>query len=193
MPIGFALLPENECRPLHSLEELAELWPRQDVRLWVDLESPTDDDLRRLSHFADLNDESLEDCLHGEQQPRIDEFESHIFLVLYALHGLKEQQELDPHKLAAFCGSRYLITVHRQPLLSVRQVHARCGRHPETLLARGVDVVRFEIIDTMVDYYLRVIDRYEDRLEALESPQLLGRAPGDGLDRRFHARLLPSP
>ena len=26
----------------------------------------------------------------------------------------------------------------------------------------------FEIIDTMVDYYLRVVDRYEDRLEALE-------------------------
>ena len=53
--------------------------------------------------------------------------------------------------------------------MSVRQVRARCGRHPETLLARGVDVVLFEIIDTMVDYYLRVIDRYEDRLEALRA------------------------
>ncbi|HRX79104.1 MAG: magnesium transporter CorA family protein [Planctomycetaceae bacterium] len=153
---------------MRSLDELADLWQREDVRVWVDLESPTDDDLRRLGEIAGLDEEALDDCLHGEQQPRVDEFEGYIFLVLYGLYGLKEQEDLDPHKLAAFCGTRFLITVGRQPLLSVRQVRARCGRHPETLLVRGVDVVLFEIIDTMVDYYLHVIDRYEDRLEALE-------------------------
>ncbi len=115
MPIGFVLLPDNTCRPLESLDELAELWPPEDVRVWVDLESPSDEDLQRLGRIAALDDEALEDCLHGEQQPRVDEFESHIFLVLYGLHGLKEQEELDPHKLAAFCGSRFLITVVRQP------------------------------------------------------------------------------
>ncbi len=168
MGIGFVLLPDNKCRPLKSLDELVELWPRQDVRLWVDLESPTEKDMQRLGEIAGLDEEALDDCLHGEQQPRIDEFEGYIFLVLYGLHGLKEQEDLDPHKLAAFCGGRFLITVGRHPLLSVRQVRSRCGRHPETLLVRGVDAVLFEIIDTMVDHYVRVIDRYEDRLEALE-------------------------
>ena len=168
MTIGYALLPENQCQPLTSLEDLAKIWPRNDVFVWVDLESPSDDDLQQLSQIIALDNEALDDCLHGEQQPRVDEFKSYIFLVLYGLHGLKEQAELDPHKLAAFCGNRFLITVGRAPLLSVRQVRARCGRHPETLLARGVDVVLFEIIDTMVDHYLRVIDRYEDRLEDLE-------------------------
>jgi magnesium transporter len=162
------MLPDNACRPLVSLDELANLWPRDDVRLWVHLERPTDQELQRLGKIAGLDEEALDDCLHGEQQPRVDEFESHIFLVLYGLYGLKEQQDLDPHKLAAFCGSRFLITVVRYPLLSVRQVRAHCGRHPETLLARGVDVVLFEIIDTIVDNYLRVADRYEDRLEDLE-------------------------
>lgn len=168
MSIGFALLPDNESRRLTSLDAVAELWAREDIRLWIDLESPTDEDLRRLGAIAGLDEEALDDCLQGEQQPRVDEFEGYIFLVLYGLHGLKEQEELDPHKLAAFCGTRFLITVGRAPLLSVRQVRARCGRHPETLIARGVDVVLFEIIDTIVDYYLSVIDRYEDRLEALE-------------------------
>ncbi len=168
MPLGFVLLPGNNCQRLESLDELAELWPREDVRLWVVLESPSQEDLQRLGQIAGLDEEALDDCLQGEQQPRVDEFESHIFLVLYGLYGLKEQEDFDPHKLAAFCGGRFLITVVRQPLLSVRQVRARCGRHPETLLARGVDVVLFEIIDTIVDNYLKVADRYEDRLEKLE-------------------------
>ena len=168
MPLGFVLLPDNSCRPLESLSDLAEFWRREDVRVWVDLESPSEEDLQRLGQIAGLDEEALEDCLQGEQHPRVDEFESHVFLVLYGLHGLKEQEDVDPHKLAAFCGGRFLITVVRQPLLSVRQVRARCGRHPETLLARGVDVVLFEIIDTIVDNYLKVADRYEDRLEELE-------------------------
>jgi len=168
MPIGFVLQPHNDSRPLVSLDDLAELWPQEDARFWVVLESPSDEDLLRLGEVAGLDEEALDDCLHGEQHPRVDEFESYIFLVLYGLHGLKAQEVLDPHQLAAFCGSRFLITVVRHPMLSIRQVRARCGRHPETLLARGVDVVLFEIIDTIVDNYLIVADRYEDRLEELE-------------------------
>ena len=168
MPIGFALLPDSVLRRFESLDGLDALWSRQDVRVWIDLESPSEEDLQRLNKLVALDDEAVSDCLHGEQQPRVDEFESYIFLVLYGLHGLKEQEDLDPHKLAAFCGSRFLITVHRDPILSVRQVRSRCARHPENYLARGVDAVLFEIIDTMVDYYLQVADRYEDRLEALE-------------------------
>lgn len=168
MPIGFVVLPDETCRPLASLDELATLWPREDVRLWVDLESPSDEELQQLGQIADLDEEALDDCMRGEHQPRVDEFESYIFLMLYGLYGLKEHDDLDPHELAAFCGSRFLITVVRQPVLSVRQVRAHCGRHPESLLIRGVDVVLFEIIDTIVDNYLRVADRYEDRLEELE-------------------------
>lgn len=168
MPIGFALFPDKDCQRLESLDDLAELWPLEDVRFWVILESPSDEELLRLGQIAALDEEALDDCLHGEQQPRIDELESYIFLVLYGLHGLKAQEDLDPHQLAAFCGNRFLITVVRHPMLSIRQVRARCGRHPETLLARGVDVVLFEIIDTIVDNYLIGADRYEDHLEELE-------------------------
>ncbi len=168
MGIGFVMVSETKCRPLKSLDDLAQVWPDHDARIWVDLEAPTDADLRRLGEIVGLDEEALDDCQHGEQQPRVDEFDGYVFVVLYGLHGLKQQEDLDPHKLAAFCGSRFLITVGRYPLLSVRRVRARCGRHPEKLLARGVDTVLFEIIDTMVDHYVRVIDRYEDRLETLE-------------------------
>ncbi len=168
MTIGFVLLADGTSCPINSLDELADVWSEGELRVWIDLESPSEEDLRRLDEIIKLDDESLDDCLHGEQRPRIDEFDDYIFLVLYGLYGLKEQEDLDPHKLAAFCGNRFLITVHRAPQLSVRQVRARCGRHPEALLVQGVDEILFAVIDTMVDNYLLVTDRYEDRLELLE-------------------------
>jgi magnesium transporter len=140
--------------------------------VWVDLEAPDQSELHALRDVFQLDDESLCDCLDGEQWPRIDDFGEHIFLVLYGLFGLKEGGEVDPHKLAVFCGRRFLITVHRHPLLTVRQVKARCGRHPESVIGRGVDYVLCAIIDAMVENYVRVAERYEDRLDALEEESL---------------------
>jgi magnesium transporter len=151
-----------------SIQAIVAAWQQPDVRVWVDVESAEENELFALRDIFQLDNESLQDCLEGEQWPRIDEFDDHIFLVLYGLFGLKERGEVAPHKLAVFCGARFLITVHRQPLLTVRQVKARCGRHPEHVIGRGFDFVLCLIIDMMVDNYLRVADRYEERLNALE-------------------------
>jgi magnesium transporter len=153
---------------LDTIEEIKAAWRQPEARVWIDLESPSEQELLALQDVFQLDGESLQDCLQGEQWPRIDEFEEHIFLVLYGLFGLKERGDVSPHKLAVFCGARFLVTVHRQPLLTVRQVKARCGRHPEHVLGRGVDFVLCSIIDLMVDNYLRVADRYEQRLDELE-------------------------
>jgi magnesium transporter len=182
MALGFIVLADGACRPLESLDDLARLWAGLETRVWVDLECPSEGELRKAGDVFGLDQESLEDCLHGEQRPRVDEFDDYIFLVLYGLRGLKEQEDIDPHKLAAYCGKRFLITVHRKPMLSVRQVRARCGRHPERLIARGVDVVLYTIIDMMVDNYLLVTNRYEDRLEGLEDKSLDVDAGGELLE-----------
>jgi len=165
---AFAILPNQTSHSVESIEELAHLWSQDGARVWVDLERPEEEEMETLDRVFDLDEVALEDCLHGEQRPRIDDYDRYIFMVLYGLYGLKEEEELEPHKLAAFCGPRFLITVHRYPILTVRQVKARCGRHPEGMLGQGVDFVLFTIIDEMVDDYLRIVDRFDDDLDKLE-------------------------
>jgi magnesium transporter len=160
---AFVYSDDGSSEKVESIEAVQAAWHRPDVRVWIDLEGADEHELLPLRDIF-----SLEDCLSAEQWPRIDEFENYIFLVLYGLFGLKETGEVDPHQLAVFCGPRFLITIHRQPLLTVRQVKARCGRHPEAVIARGVDYVLCTIIDAMVDNYLRVAERYEVRLDELE-------------------------
>lgn len=155
-------------RKLDSLAAVREALAQADARVWIDLESPEEGELLALRELWPLDEEALADCLYGEPWPRVDDFDTYIFLVLYGLFGLKEAGEVDPHRLAVFCGPRFLVTVHRQPLLTVRQVKARCGRHPEVLIGRGVDAVLCALIDGMVANYLRVADRYEEQLDALE-------------------------
>ena len=178
MLMAFIYPAGGALQRVDSVEAIAAAWAQPDVRVWVDAEAAGEQELLALRDVFRLQEESLRDCVGGEPWPRIDDFDEHIFLVLYGLFGLKEAGEVDPHKLAIFCGPRFLITVHSQPLLTVRQVKARCGRHPESVIARGVDYTLCAIIDGMVDNYLRVAERYGERLDALEDRSFSAEADG---------------
>lgn len=172
MIAGFARSTDGTTKPVRSLGDLAEVWAVEGTHVWVDLEEPEEGELRALTGIFQLDETSLEDCLHGEQRPRIDEFDAYIFIVLYGLVGLHDPSEFDPRKLAAFCGTRFLITVHREPLRTVRTVLDRCSRNAAGMLAKGVDSILYSIIDGMVDKYVVVADRYEGQLEQLEERSL---------------------
>jgi len=169
---AFVRLADNNTKQLESMDALADAWAQDDATVWVDLEEPTPDELSRLGRVVGANEAALEDCLHGEQHPRIDEYEDHIFMVLYGAIGPEPNARFDPRKLAVFCGKRFLATVHREPVRTIRTLRERCNRHPTQVLANGVDALLHHIIDMMVDNFVDMADNYETRLEELEERSL---------------------
>lgn len=172
MFIGFARHADGTTETLESIDALRAAWAREGSIVWADFESPTEADLREFGSVIDVDKESLEDCLTGEQRPRIDEFDGYIFIVLYGLIGLEEPDEFDPLKLSIFFAPRFIITVHREPLRTLRTLTAKARRDPAPVLADDTDGVLYTIIDSMADKYIVVAERYESRLEALEEASL---------------------
>ena len=159
---------DGTTQTLDSVADLTQQWSDKEATIWIDLEQPSEDEVRTVDAVVDLDDEAWEDCLHGEQRPRIDEYNGYVFIVLYGLLGSKKESDLRPRKLAVFCGNQFLITVHREPLQMVEHLRARCRQHPAQLLQSGVDHLLYYIMDGMADNYLRVAEKYEARLEGLE-------------------------
>ncbi len=172
---GFARLSDGTVERIESVDDLAAAWAKEDAVVWVDYLQPTEPDLRALKDVLGLDEASLEDCLYGEQRPRIDEFDTYIFLVLYGLVGLEDPDEFDPRKLAIFFGSRFLITVHQEPLRTIHTILERSNRGAGSTrggLSKGVDHLLHMIIDGMVDKYVFIADKYEAQLETLEDASL---------------------
>jgi magnesium transporter len=169
---GFVRFSDGSVQPIASVDDLRRAWDDENARFWVDFEEPAEADLGGLRDLMHLDEASVEDCLHGEQRPRIDEFDGYMFIVLYGLVGRDDPSEFDPRKLAALCSTRFLITVHREPLRTVRTVLDRCGRNAVNALGKGVDSILYNIIDGMVDKYVVVADRYEGELERIEDQSL---------------------
>jgi magnesium transporter len=169
---GFAKYTDGTTETLASIEDLARAWAREGSIVWVDFEAPTEADLRELDKVVDVDDSSLDDCLSGQQRPRIDEFDDHIFIVLYGLIGPGESEEFDPRKLSIFFGPRFIITLCPDPIRTIRTMIERARRDPALVIGAGVDRLLHAIIDSMADKYLMVAERYETRLEGLEEASL---------------------
>jgi magnesium transporter len=169
---AYARIDGNAAERLESIEAVRTAWKKEPPALWIDLEAPTEDEVREVADLFSLSPEAIEDCLYGEQRPRIDEFDDHIFLVFYGAPENADDPEADLRKLGAFCGSRYLITVHRQALPTITATRQRWERQQGQSVKREVDFLLYTIIDSMVDRYTQVVESYEERLDDLEDVSL---------------------
>ena len=165
---AYVRLSDGSQRTLDSTAELATVWADTEAVLWIDLEQPVEEEIRAVDAVLDLDDEVMDDCLHGEQRPRIDEYEKYIFLVVYGLLKSNDHAEHQLCKLAVCCGDRFLVTVHNESMPTVDHLHERFRQHASQLLRHGADHLFYLILDRMVDNYLLLGEQYEDELELLE-------------------------
>lgn len=167
MLTAFVRSPEGPVEMVSGADAAGALVARPERIVWVDLEDPAKEELEAVGRWFELSEEALEDCVAGEQRPRIDEYDDYVFMLLYGMVG-GDDSEVYPRKLAVFMSERFLVTVHVDALQSVREMRERCRRHGSVVLRRGLDHLLYLIVDAVVDRYLLVARRYEDILNDLE-------------------------
>ena len=166
---GWVWHPGGTCRYLTNWSDVDAAWRAHDSRLWLDLQRPSQEDIHKLDSIIDLDDRALHDCLDGPSRPRIDEYEEYLALFLYGVLSSHQQERLLPHSVAAFCGERFLVTVHPEPMPSIRLLFERCEKHGAAMFEQGVDVLLYRLVDTLVDNFLELLDQFDERLDSLET------------------------
>jgi magnesium transporter len=171
----------NEGRVLTGGEELLE----QPGRKWIDVLQPTEEVMNRLGERYGLHRLAIEDCLHLDQRPKLEEYPNHQFIVLQGFTALTDDVcELILHEHHFFLGPDWIITVHELPFPGLEAVGQRIRADPEATLGRGVDVLLYLFADALVDGNFPILDRFNDELEDLESAVFENPQP-DQLQRVF--------
>lgn len=138
--------------------------------LWVDLEVPTEFESDSLVEIFNFHPLAVEDCITDQSQPKVDDYEDYLFLVVHAL-AIKQngtQKELKTAELDIFVGENYVVTVHQEPLSCISQVRDLAVKKPNSALGDGSDVLVHLILDHLVDNYLPVLGDYDVRIDFLE-------------------------
>ena len=116
---------ESEGFPVADISEyLAE----PDTVVWVDFCGPSIDQLHELADELGLHELAVEDALSQHQRPKLDHYESHLFLSAHAVRVDTENSELDETEIDAFINSRWIITVRKNEGFSMDPVLRRWDR-----------------------------------------------------------------
>lgn len=164
---------DHVFRHLTSLEEARDVKNLPNALVWLDLQSPSEQDLVKLGQDFALHSLAIEDASREHQRPKVEEYDHFYFVVFYSVSVNAHAAELNIGEIDMFLGKNYLITVHNEHIPALDEMEQRWTRNVNQL-EWGVGVLLYTLLDTIVDRYFPVIDEMVDQAEELEDQLFTG-------------------
>jgi magnesium transporter len=140
---------------------------------WLDLTSPTVEQVSRLGELFDLHPLALEDTLHPGQRPKLDDYGDHVFLVFYGAAGADARGVGPLCEVKMFLSGNFVITVHRDPLPALAEQRSQI----EGRVIHSEQFVVYRILDALTDTFFPPLSAIDDEIDQLEDAII--REPSD--------------
>lgn len=154
----------------HPVDDAALIDAKQAAEkvLWLDLTSPDDADQRLLLDGFGFHPLSIEDLRQTHNTAKLDEYDEYVFQVVMVPY-LKSEDEIDLFEVEIFYLKGTLVTCHDRPWKPLDDLWAAVCRDPATELGQGAQRLYHNVVDAAVDEFFPILDRIDERVEALET------------------------
>jgi magnesium transporter len=142
--------------------------------LWVSLENASAAEIESmLGGVFQFHHLSIEDCLSiGYQTPKVDDFDSYIFIIANAIQPNGDFKDLETIELDLFLGKNFLVTCYTDEAMPCVQSTWQRLSKDSRITERGADFLCHAILDVLVDEYMPLLDEMDEEVEWLEDKVL---------------------
>jgi magnesium transporter len=142
---------------------------RRDHFLWLDLTSPSHEDLGRLRELFGFHPLAIEDTEEFGQRPKLDSYGDYIFLVFCGAWPDGADKAARLHEVHMFISGQYLVTIHRDTLPVLDQQREELDGqvlHSEQFLL-------YRVLDSLTDSFFPVLSDMDNEIDEIEAAVLL--------------------
>lgn len=148
------------------IETLRACSAEPNAHMWVDLESPSQDELQEVAAIFGLMDVTVEDLDQDGQRAKLESFDTYNVLILHAMRFDSQDLSVEAPELDIVLGRNYLITSHKE---MPEIMHDPRGlQHTGTVLRKGPTLMLYHVVDRLVDSYYPVMDQIDETIELLQ-------------------------
>jgi len=162
------------------LDGIEEAFPLKDLPTvtWINIDGLHETDtIEKVGQHFNIHPLVLEDILNTGQQPKTEEFEDLIFVVLKMLHYNENSEKIRSEQFSLVLGSNFLITFQEIQGDVFKTVRERI-RKPKTRIRKaGCDYLAYALIDAIVDHYFLILEKLGENIETLEEDLLENPSP----------------
>jgi magnesium transporter len=165
-----------------DLSELAALRRDQRALIWVEVASPTPEDLATLGREFGIHEVALEDLEIGERQrPKVEQYpdQDQVVLVWFGAQTGTAERPTRLWEVDIVAGQNYLITSHGGGPIDHKPFARRVKARRE-LASEGAGYLLYVALDEMVDTFFPALDVIGDRLVDVEEAVLAGETDVQG-------------
>src|SRR5688572_13212479 len=109
----------------------------------------------------------LEDIANTDQRPKLDDYDTYVFLVMKML-SLTERQEIAVEQVSLVLGKNYVLSFQENGTDVFQPVRERLRGGKGRLRQSGADYLLYALVDAIVDQYFAVLEFIGERIESLQ-------------------------
>ena len=147
---------------------------------WLDLESPTPDEIKRLGELLNLHPLTLDDVSTFSERPKREHYEGYVSLVVYGVDADVPAGESLLREVHMLISGDYVVTLHPTPFAAMEELRKRLELEDD----QGEQALIYEILDAVLATYVPVLDRIDDAIDAIEQA-VIERPREESLQRIF--------
>jgi len=159
---------DKDCKVEEGIDlpRLSELLKASHPCLWVDLEGEPPEALEAVAREFSLHPVTIEDLVHRNQRPKLEEFDSYIFIVTHGLRSIQgEEVVTDEFNFAV--GENWILSAHDGHVEAMKRVYDQVVATPKAFDG-GASFILYRMSDLLVDSYFPALDALEEQTDTLE-------------------------
>ena len=147
--------------------DISEYLKDSGARVWLDYCEPTKEELATIAEEFQLHPLAVEDAVNEHQRPKLDRYDTHLFMSIYGVSLDATSGELQTAELGAFITKQALITIRKDENTRVEPMLERWDGSPQ-LAGNGVGFLVWGLLDVIVDEHFAAVQSLDTAIEELE-------------------------
>ncbi|MDF1532632.1 MAG: magnesium/cobalt transporter CorA [Methanosarcinales archaeon] len=118
-------------------------------------------------HF-DVHPLIMEDIVHTDQRPKMEDFGHYIFIVMKMLWFNESNNEIMGEQISLILGNNFVISFQEMEGDTFDPVRERIRNSKGRIRKMGPDYLAYALVDSIVDNYFLILEKLGERIEEIE-------------------------
>ncbi len=152
-------------------EKVEDTFPFRDSRsvTWINVDGLHDTaNIEKIGKHFGLHPLIQEDIVNTEQRPKIEDFDSYIFIVLRMLSYDEKSRELKNEQVSLVLGDNFVISFQEDVGNVWNSLRERIRNNKGHIRKEGADYLAYALMDSIVDNYFSILEKAGEKIGDIE-------------------------
>ncbi len=159
-----------------EVKTVEECFPFKDTPTvtWININGVHQEDIiEKIGKHFDIHPLLLEDIMNTEQRPKVEDFESYLFIVLKMLYCNNEDDEIKSEQVSLIVAPTFVISFQEIEGDVFNTIRERIRSGKGRVRKMGADYLAYALMDAIVDNYFVVLEKFGEKIEDIEEELLV--------------------